>query len=97
MVKAKMKAKNARKTKLKSRRPAKSGDNLDINRLAEIQRMYDEMGLGSEEERKRYRSYPDPSPKPDPSLTVRWYMNEDDMELDIIRRKQNDQSTKCSV
>ena len=79
--------KGVRKTGLKSRRPAKSGDKPDINRLAEIQRMYDEMGLGSEEERKRYRSYPDPSPKPDPSLTVRWYMNEDDMELDVIRRK----------
>lgn len=87
MAKEKTQVKGARKAGLKSRRPAKSGDKPDINRADEIQRMYDEIGLGSEEERKRYRSYPDPSPKPDPSLTVRWYMNEDDMELDVIRRK----------
>ena len=94
MTKGKMKAKNARKTRLKSRRPAKSGDKPDINRADEIQRMYDEIGLGSELERLAYRRL-SPPPKKKPSYTVRWYMNEDDMELDIIRRKQNDQSTEC--
>ena len=94
MPKGKMKAKNARKTRLKSRRPAKSGDKPDINRAAEIQRMYDEIGLGSELERLGYRRL-SPPPKKKPPYTVRWYMNEDDMELDIIRRKQKDQSTEC--
>ena len=94
MVKGKMKAKNARKTRLKSHRPAKSGDKPDINRLAEIQRMYDEMGLGSEEERLAYRRV-SPLPRKKSPYTLCWYFDERDMELDAMRRKQNDQSTEC--
>ena len=94
MVKAKIKAKNARKTKLKSRRPAKSGDKPDINRATEIQRMFDEMGLGSELERLAYRRL-SPPPKKKPSYTLRWYMTEDELVRDTMRRKQKDQSTEC--
>lgn len=86
MTKGKMKAKNARKTRLKSRRPAKSDDNLDINRLAEIQRMFDEMRLGFEEERRAYRRT-SPPPKKELPYTLRWYFDERDMELDEARRK----------
>ena len=88
MAKEKTQVKGARKTGLKSRRPAKSGDKLDINRLAEIQRMFDEIGLGSEEERVAYRRVSPPPRKKTP-YTLRWYFDERDMELDEARKKIN--------
>ena len=91
MAKEKTQVKGVRKTGLKSRRPAKSGDKPDINRAAEIQRMYDEMGLGSELERLAYRRL-SPPPKKKPSYTLRWYMTEDELVRDTMQRKQNAQS-----
>ena len=88
MAKEKTQVKGVRKTGLKSRRPAKSGDKPDINRAAEIQRMYDEMGLGSEEERLAYRRVSPPPSKKTP-YTLRWYFDERDMELDEARKKIN--------
>ena len=88
MVKAKMKAKNARKTKLKSHRPAKSGDKPDINRLAEIQRMYDEMRLDPEEVRRVYRRESPPAKEESP-YTLRWYTDERDIEADEAWEKRN--------
>ena len=70
-----------------------SGVQLDMQRLAEIQRMYDEIGLGTETQRREYYRL-SPPPKKKPSYVLRWYLTEDELVRDTERRRKNAQSAK---
>ena len=48
----------------------------------DFQRQYEEIGLGTEEERARYRRFDDTNPPaPQPYYTLQWFTDERDLEL----------------
>ena len=67
---------------------ARSGGEWNSGRLAEIQRIYDEMELDSKEVRRVYRRESPPAKKKLP-YTLRWCTDERDIKSDEASEKRN--------
>ena len=62
---------------------------VSAERLAEIQRKFDEMGIGTEAEREMYRALRNAKARRDVPRIKRWYTSDRDLMLDRIRRERD--------